>query len=132
MSTYISRKREKVRPISTNKLSDVFKDVSDPIYYRVTVMEDRGESWKIVNWGDCPRLVISIRTPNGFTNILNVRLTIEGIEKGKKRLEKALKLLETLEKFHREGKITLRQEMKFEEKPINIEDALAHELDNGQ
>jgi hypothetical protein len=132
MSTYTSRKREKVRPISTNKLGEVFKDTDTPIYHRVSVMEDRGESWKIVNWGDCPRLVISIRTPNGFTNILNVRLTVEGIEKGKKRLEKALKLLETLEKFHKEGKITLRQEMKYEEKAINIEDALAHELDNGE
>jgi hypothetical protein len=132
MSTYISRKREKVRPISTNKLSDVFKDVSDPIYYRVTVMEDRGESWKIVNWGDCPRLVISIRTPNGFTNILNVRLTIEGIEKGRKRLEKALKLLETLEKFHKEGRIVIKNEFKYEERPVNIEDALREQLDNGQ
>jgi hypothetical protein len=132
MSTYTSRKREPIRPISTNKLSDVFKDVSDPIYYRVNVMEDRGESWKIVNWGDCPRLVISIRTPNGFTNILNVRLTIEGIEKGKKRLEKALKLLETLEKFHKEGRIVIKNEFKYEERPVNIEDALREQLDNGQ
>jgi hypothetical protein len=60
-----------------------------------------------------------------------VKLTIEGIEKAKKRLEKVMKLLETLEKFHKEGKIVIKNELKYEEAAINIEDALAHELDNG-
>jgi hypothetical protein len=132
MSTYISRKRETVRPISANKLSDVFKDVSEPIYYRISVLEDKGERWRIINWGDYPRLVISTYSPRGFVNVLNIRLSVEGIEKAKKRLEKALKLLETLEKLNAEKKITLKQEFKFEEKPVNIEDALREQLDNGE
>jgi hypothetical protein len=76
--------------------------------------------------------VISTYSPRGFVNVLNVRLSVEGIEKAKKRLEKALKLLETLEKLNAEKKITLKQEFKFEEKPINVEDALREQLDGGE
>jgi hypothetical protein len=132
MSTYISRKRETVRPTQASKLSEVFKDVSEPIYYRISMLEDKGERWRIINWGDYPRLVVSTYSPRGFVNVLNVRLSVEGIEKAKKRLEKALKLLETLEKLNAEKKITLKQEFKFEEKPINVEDALREQLDNGR
>jgi len=83
-------KREKERPKETKKLSDVFKDVSEPTYYRVSVLEDRKERWRIVNWGDYPRLVVSTYSPRGFVNVLNVRLSIEGIEKGKKEIRKSL------------------------------------------
>jgi hypothetical protein len=59
-------------------------------------------------------------------------LSIEGIEKAKKRLQKVLKLLETLEKLDAEKKITLKQEFKYEEKPVNIEDALREQLNDGE
>jgi hypothetical protein len=125
-------KREKERPKQVTKLSEVFKDVSEPIYYRLSVLEDKGERWRIVNWGDYPRLVVSTYSPRGFVNVLNVRLSIEGIEKAKKRLQKVLKLLETLEKLDAEKKITLKQEFKYEEKPVNIEDALREQLNDGE
>ena len=131
MSTYYGKKRETIRPIETKKLSEVFNDVNQPVFYRISVLEDKGERWRIINWGDYPRLVISTYSPRGFVNVLNVRLSVEGIEKAKKRLEKVMKLLETLEKFHKEGKIVIKNELKYEEAAINIEDALAHELDNG-
>jgi hypothetical protein len=128
----MSRKREPTRPIQTTKLSEVFKDTDTPIYYRLSVLEEKGERWRIVNWGDYPRLVVSTYSPRGFVNVLNVRLSIEGIEKAKKRLQKVLKLLETLEKLDAEKKITLKQEFKYEEKPVNIEDALREQLNGGE
>ena len=131
MSTYYGKKREKERPTQVNKLSEVLKDVNQPVFYRISVLEDKGERWRIINWGDCPRLVISTYSPRGFVNVLNVRLTVEGVEKAKKRLEKVLKLLDSLQKFAKEGKIVLKQEFKYEEAAINVEDALSHELDNG-
>ena len=124
-------KREKERPVQVTKLGDVFKDTDTPIFYRLSVLEDKGERWRIVNWGDYPRLIISTYSPKGFTNILNVKLTIEGIEKARKRLEKVLKFLDTLEKFAKEGKIVIKNELKYEEAAINIEDVLSNELDNG-
>ena len=132
MSTYYGKKREKERPTQVNKLSEVFKDVNQPVFYRISVLEDKGERWRIVNWGDYPRLIISTFSPKGFVNVLNIRLSVEGIEKAKKRLEKVLKLLETLEKLNAEKKITLKQEFKYEEAAVNVEDVLREQLNNGE
>ena len=106
----MSKRKEKTQIKKAEKLSEVFVRVSEPIMYELSVFSNKGERWRVINWGDYPRLTVSTYTPRGFTNILNIRLTVEGIEKGIKRLTNALKLLQQIQKLASEGKITLAKE----------------------
>ena len=105
----MSRKRFS-KPKDVESVTEVFKQVNEPVSYRISSLSNRGEWLRIVNFGDIPRLTLTVRTPRGFNNIVSIRLTDEGISKGKDRLARVLKALEIIEKMSKDGKITIPKE----------------------
>jgi hypothetical protein len=105
----MSRKRFS-KPKDVESVTDVFKTVDEPVSYRISSLSNRGEWLRIVNFGDVPRLTLTVRTPRGFNNVVSIRLTDEGISKGKDRLARVLKALEIIEKMSKDGKIAIPKE----------------------
>jgi hypothetical protein len=103
-------KRRFSKPKDVDSVVDVFKNVDEPVSYRISSLSNRGEWLRIVNFGDVPRLTLTVRTPRGFNNVVSIRLTDEGISKGKDRLMRVLKALEIIEKMSKDGKIAIAKE----------------------
>jgi hypothetical protein len=103
-------RRKFSRPKDVDSVVDVFKNVEEPVSYRISSLSNRGEWLRIVNFGDVPRLTLTVRTPRGFNNVVSIRLTDEGISKGKDRLARVLKALEIIEKMAKDGKISIPKE----------------------
>ncbi|MEM2449060.1 MAG: hypothetical protein QXT14_08960 [Candidatus Bathyarchaeia archaeon] len=108
----MSRRTKKFdRPVETENITQVFaNNIEKPLVYNIRSLSVRGEFLRITNFDGIPRLNLTVRTPNGFTNIVSVRLTNEGIEKAKDRLNRVLKALEILQKMNEEGKIKIPKE----------------------
>jgi hypothetical protein len=103
-------RRKFSRPKDVDSVVEVFKQVDEPVSYRISSLSNRGEWLRIVNFGDVPRLTLTVRTPRGFNNVVSIRLTDEGISKGKDRLMRVLKALEIIEKMSKDNKIMIPKE----------------------
>jgi hypothetical protein len=103
-------KRRFNKPKDVDSVVDVFENVEEPVSYRISSLSNRGEWLRIVNFGDVPRLTLTVRTPRGFNNVVSIRLTDEGISKGRDRLTRVLKALEIIEKMAKDNKITIPKE----------------------
>jgi hypothetical protein len=103
-------KRRFNKPKDVDSVVEVFKQVDEPVSYRISSLSNRGEWLRIVNFGDVPRLTLTVRTPRGFNNVVSIRLTDEGISKGRDRLTRVLKALEIIEKMAKDNKIVIPKE----------------------